>query len=218
MFMPLKSLPVGSISCGAVRRHDGAVMYIRDTSQGYGVVSRLFHWLMAVAIFGMFGLGVWMVRLDYYSPYYNAAPDFHRSFGILLLIALLVRWVWRAANPKPSAEGLTPLEQKISYAVHWGFYVLLLGLMISGYLITTPDGQPINVFGWFDVPSLVQMRGLEDRAGYVHRLVAYVVIALAAVHSLAALKHHYFDRSNVLRRMWSGPPRLTVNPKEENHL
>jgi cytochrome b561 len=45
-----------------------------------------------------------------------------------------------------------------------------------------------------------------------------VVIALAAVHSLAALKHHYFDRSNVLRRMWSGPPRLTVNPKEENHL
>jgi cytochrome b561 len=192
-------------------------MYIRDTSQGYGVVSRLFHWLMAVAIFGMFGLGVWMVRLDYYSPYYNAAPDFHRSFGILLLFALLVRWAWRAANPKPSADGLTPLEQKISYTVHWGFYVLLLGLMISGYLITTPDGQPIDVFGWFDVPSLVQMRGLEDRAGYVHRLVAYVVIALAVVHSLAALKHHYFDRSNVLRRMWLGPPRLAANPKEEHH-
>jgi cytochrome b561 len=193
-------------------------MYIRDTSQGYGVVSRLFHWLMAVAIFAMFGLGVWMVRLDYYSPYYNAAPDFHRSLGILLLLALLVRWIWRAANPKPSADGLTPLEQKISYAVHWGFYVLLLALMISGYLITTPDGQPIDVFGWFDVPSLVQMRGLEDRAGYVHRLVAYAVIALAVVHSLAALKHHYFDRSNVLRRMWSGPPSLIVNSKEENHL
>lgn len=217
MLVPLKSRSVGSISCGAVRRHRGAIMYIRDTSQGYGVVSRLFHWLMAVAIFAMFGLGVWMVRLDYYSPYYNAAPDFHRSFGILLLFALLVRWAWRAANPKPSADGLTPLEQKISYAVHWGFYVLLLGLMISGYLITTPDGQPIDVFGWFDVPSLVQMRGLEDRAGYVHRLVAYVVIALAVVHSLAALKHHYFDRSNVLRRMWLGPPRLAANPKEENH-
>jgi len=217
VLVPLKSRSVGSISCGAVHRYRGAIMYIRDTSQGYGVVSRLFHWLMAVAIFGMFGLGVWMVRLDYYSPYYNAAPDFHRSFGILLLFALLVRWAWRAANPKPSADGLTPLEQKISYAVHWGFYVLLLGLMISGYLITTPDGQPIDVFGWFDVPSLVQMRGLEDRAGYVHRLVAYVVIALAVVHSLAALKHHYFDRSNVLRRMWLGPPRLAANPKEENH-
>ena len=193
-------------------------MYIRDTSQGYGVVSRLFHWLMAVAIFAMFGLGVWMVRLDYYSPYYNAAPDFHRGLGILLLLALLVRWIWRAANPKPSADGLTPLEQKISYTVHWGFYVLLLALMVSGYLITTPDGQPIDVFGWFDVPSLVQMRGLEDRAGYVHGLVAYAVIALAVVHSLAALKHHYFDRSNVLHRMWSGPPSLTVNSKEENHL
>ncbi len=66
-------------------------MYIRDTLQGYGIVSRLFHWSMAIAIIGMFALGVWMVTLDYYSPYYNAAPNFHRSLGILLLIALLVR-------------------------------------------------------------------------------------------------------------------------------
>lgn len=206
------------MSCEAEQRRHGPLMYIRDTSEGYGVVSRLFHWLMAVAIFGMFALGVWMVGLDYYNPYYNAAPDFHRSFGILLLGALLVRWVWRAANPKPSAGGLTPLEQKISYAVHWGFYVLLLALMVSGYLISTPEGRPIDVFGWFDVPSIVQVRGLEDGAGYIHRLVAYAVIALAAVHSLAALKHHYFDRSNVLRRMWSGPPSLGENPKKEHHL
>src|SRR6476660_9221167 len=97
---------------------DGVVMYIRDTSEGYGIVSRLFHWLMAIAIFAMFGLGLWMVRLDYYSPYYNAAPEFHRSFGMLLLFALLVRWLWRAANPKPLTDELSPLEQKTSYAVH----------------------------------------------------------------------------------------------------
>jgi cytochrome b561 len=192
-------------------------MNIRDTSSGYGIVSRLFHWLMAVAIVGMFVLGLWMVTLDYYSPYYNAAPDFHRSFGILLLIALLVRWLWRATNPKPEPVGLSPLEQKASRAVHWGFYVLLLALMISGYLITTPDGQPIDVFGWFSVPSLIQMRGLEDQAGYVHRIVAYVVIALAVVHSAAALKHHFVDKSEILTRMWSGPPRPATNPEEEDH-
>lgn len=192
-------------------------MEIRDTSRGYGIVSRLFHWLMAAAIFGMFALGVWMVTLDYYSPYYNAAPNIHRSVGILLLIALLARWLWRATNPKPELGELSPLEKKLSYTVHWGFYVLLLALSISGYLISTPDGQPIDVFGWFEVPSMIKMPGLESKAGYVHRVIAYIVIAFAIVHTLAALKHHYVDKSRILSRMWSGSPRPAINPEEEKH-
>jgi cytochrome b561 len=192
-------------------------MYVRDTLQGYGMISRWFHWIMAVAIVAMFALGVWMVTLDYYSPYYNAAPDFHRSAGILLLIALCIRWLWRMTNVKPHSEDLTPFEKKASYATHWGLYGLLLVLMISGYLISTPDGQPIDVFGWFDVPSIVKARGLETSAGYVHRVVAYAVIALAALHTLAALKHHFIDKSEILNRMWSGPPRSATNPEEEDH-
>lgn len=189
-------------------------MNFRDTSDGYGIVSRLFHWLMAAAIFAMFGLGLWMVRLDYYSPYYNAAPEFHRSFGMLLLFALLVRWLWRATNPKPVSHDLTPLEQKASYAVHWGFYILLLALMVSGYLISTLDGRPVDVFGWFSVPSILQMRGLEDRAGDVHRIVAYAVIVLAVIHTAAALKHHFVDKSSILKRMWLGPPSRSI-PREK---
>ncbi len=192
-------------------------MLIRDTSEGYGIVSRLFHWLMAIAIFAMFVLGLWMVRLDYYSPYYNSAPDLHRSVGMILLFVLLVRWIWRATNPKPSDAELSPLEQKASYIVHWGFYVLLLALLISGYLISTPDGDPISVFGWFDVPSLIQMRGLESRAGYVHRILAYATIALATVHGLAALKHHYVDKSSILTRMWSGPPSQSATSERGKH-
>jgi cytochrome b561 len=192
-------------------------MNIRDTPDGYGIISRLFHWLMAFAIFAMFGLGLWMVRLDYYSPYYNAAPEFHRSSGMLLLFALLVRWIWRAANPKPVSDDLTPLEQKASYAVHWGFYILLLVIMVSGYLISTLDGRPIDVFGWFSVPSIVQMRGLEDRAGDVHRIVAYAVIVLAVIHTVAALKHHFVDKSPILKRMWSGPPSRSIPPEKEMH-
>ncbi len=193
-------------------------MLIRDTSEGYGVVSRLFHWLMAIAIFAMFILGLWMVRLDYYSPYYNSAPDIHRSVGMVLLFALILRWLWRASNPKPSDAELSPLEQKASYAVHWGFYALLLALMVSGYLISTSGGDPISVFGWFDVPSLIHARGLETPAGTVHRILAYAVIALAAVHALAALKHHFIDKSSIMSRMWSGPvksPRTSEKEKPQ---
>ena len=181
-------------------------MLVRDTSEGYGIVSRLFHWLMAIAIIAMFVLGVWMVGLDYYSPYYNSAPDIHRSVGMLLLFALIVRWLWRAVNVKPSDAELSPVEKTAARAVHWGFYLLLLALLVSGYFISTAGGEPISVFGWFNVPSIFQMRGLESRAGYIHKILAYGVIALAAVHTLAALKHHYVDKTAVLKRMWSGPP------------
>ena len=180
-------------------------MIFKDTASGYGIVSRLFHWLMAIAIFAMFGLGWWMVGLDYYSPYYHSAPDLHRSVGIVLLIALALRMLWRMSNVKPDDTELTPFERKASRLVHLGFYPLLLALMLSGYFISTPNGQAIDVFGLFSVPSIVQQKGLADLAGLVHRILAYTVMAVAGVHTIAALKHHYSGESAILTRMWSGP-------------
>jgi len=183
-------------------------MIMRNTVTGYGLVSRLLHWLMALAIVAMFGLGIWMVGLDYYNPYYHSAPDLHKAVGILLLIALAVRFGWRLANVKPSNRSLTRLEQVASEVVHWGFYPLLLALMVSGYLMSTADGRPIDVFGLFSVPSPGENKGLEDAAGLAHEILAYVVMALATLHAAAALKHHVVDRDHTLARMWSGPPKI----------
>lgn len=181
-------------------------MHIRDTLAGYGVVSRVLHWTMALAIVAMFALGLWMVDLDYYSPYYHSAPDIHKSVGIILLIALAVRFAWRIGNVKPSDDDLSPLERAGARVVHWGFYPLLLALMVSGYLISTADGRPIDVFGLFSVPSPGENKGLEDAAGKVHEWLSYAVMAIAAVHTAGALKHHVIDRGRSLSRMWSGPP------------
>jgi cytochrome b561 len=181
-------------------------MLIRDSAAGYGLVSRLFHWLMALAIFGMFGLGLWMTGLDYYSPYYHSAPELHKGIGILILVALVVRFLWRQLNVRPADDDLAPWERVVSRGVHRGFYLLLAALMVSGYLISTADGRPIDVFGWFKVPSLIEHKGMEDPAGLVHEILAYTVIALAVLHALGALKHHVLDRGSTLTRMWSGPP------------
>ena len=180
-------------------------MLVRDTASGYGIVSRLIHWLMAAAIFALFALGVWMVELDYSSPYYTSAPAIHKSTGMLLLFLLIPRFVWRLVNPKPDDHELSPFERKASHLVHWGFYPLLLALMVTGYLIPTSGGRPVDVFGWFAVPSLVSREGLADQAGLVHWYLAYVTIGLAGVHAAAALKHHFIDKSRILTRMWSGP-------------
>ncbi|MEI9901716.1 MAG: cytochrome b/b6 domain-containing protein [Hyphomicrobium sp.] len=120
---------------------------------------------MALAIVGMYGLGLWMVDLDYYSPYYRSAPDIHRSVGMLLLFLLVARFGWRLFNVRPADDDLSAIERIASRIVHWGFYPLLLALMLSGYLMSTADGRPIEVFDWFAVPALIHDKGMEKTAG-----------------------------------------------------
>lgn len=180
-------------------------MRITDSTNNYGLVTWVLHWGMFLAIVALFGLGLWMVGLDYYSPYYNSAPDIHRSVGMLLLFALVFRLAWRLINRKPSDAELSRIERIAAHAVHWGFYPLILALLVTGYLISTAKGEPVSVFGWFSVPATLQLPGQEDTAGYIHWLLAWLTIVLAAVHALAALKHHYLDKSRILTRMWSGP-------------
>ena len=183
-------------------------MLMRDTTAGYGLVSRLFHWITALVIFGLFGLGVWMVGLGYYDPYYTTAPHWHKSVGMLLAFALVARFVWRVVNVKPSDDGIAPLERILARVAHWSFYVLLFAIVVTGYLMSTADGRPIHVFDWFAIPSPGTNPGLESTAGAVHVWLSYAVMALAAVHTLAALKHHFYDRKPSLTRMWSGPPQV----------
>jgi cytochrome b561 len=157
---------------------------------------------MAVAVFALFALGWWMVGLDYYSPYYQSAPDLHRSAGILMSLALGLRIGWRLMNVKPVDDQLTPVERVASCVVHRAFYFLLLILMVSGYFISTADGRAIDVFGWFTVPAAAVVPGLEDASGLVHAWSAYAVMALAVLHSAAALKHRFWDESRNGHRMW----------------
>ena len=180
-------------------------MPIRDTTAGYGLPTRIVHWLMAVAIVGMYVLGLWMVDLNYYSPYYRSAPDLHRSVGMLLLAA--ARRPLRLAPLQRQAERRRAVRLRAFTAtiVHWGFYPLLFALMVSGYLMSTADGRPIEVFDWFSVPALMHDKGMEKTAGEIHELLADITMVLVLLHAAAALKHHFLDRSRVLARMWSGP-------------
>ncbi len=70
-------------------------MQLRNSPSRYGVVSIILHWGVALAVFGLFGLGLWMVGLDYYSPWRKAGPDLHKSIGLVLLAVMLLRVVWR---------------------------------------------------------------------------------------------------------------------------
>ncbi|WP_237055504.1 cytochrome b [Microbulbifer sediminum] len=178
-------------------------MAARNSEQQYGWVAIGLHWLMAPAVIGMFALGWWMRQLSYYDPWYRQAPEIHKGIGILLLALLLVRLLWKALNPHPGELPGTPRWQALTArAAHAGLYLLLLAIMISGYLISTADGRAISVFGWFEVPATLQgLANQEDLAGEVHEVLAWTLMALVTLHALAALKHHFIDRDDTLRRI-----------------
>ncbi|SFR52719.1 cytochrome b561 [Marinobacter daqiaonensis] len=178
-------------------------MQLRTSDKRYGAVDMTFHWLVAVAVFALFGLGYWMVGLSYYNEWYRLAPHIHRSVGILLFGVILLRLLWRLVEIKPSPMASHSRFEVISARIaHATLYVLMLGAMISGYLISTADGSSIDVFGWFQVPSVTgRVERMEDVAGEVHYWATWALVVLAGIHGLAALKHHLFDRDDTLRRM-----------------
>lgn len=176
---------------------------LKNTSTDYGWIAIGLHWLVAVTAIGLFALGLWMVDLDYYDPWYRRAPDIHRATGILLGLVVISRLLWRLFTITPDPEpGLSYFERVAARFVHWLFYGLLILLVVSGYLISTADGRPIDVFGLFAVPATVSgIEGQADVAGDVHWAVALALIGLACLHATAALKHHFFDRDRTLKRM-----------------
>ncbi|MBC3335537.1 cytochrome b [Pseudomonas [fluorescens] ATCC 17400] len=178
-------------------------MQLRNTSTRYGWVSIVIHWSVALVVFGLFGLGLWMVGLDYYSMWRKDAPDLHKSIGITLFAVMLVRIVWRLLSPPPPALASYSRMTRIGAAFGHAFlYLGLFAVMIAGYLISTADGVGIPVFGLFEIPAVVS--GLPDQAdvaGLVHLYLAWVLVVFAGLHGVAAFKHHFIDRDATLVRM-----------------
>lgn len=175
----------------------------KNNQQQYGVLSKTIHWLSAVSVFSLFALGYWMVDLDYSSQWYQLAPHWHESVGVLLLIISFFRLFWRRIAGSPAAiTSHSAIEKKASSTVKFILYLGLFSVLFSGYLITSANEKPIAVFDWFNVtPIVLAIKNQEDIAGMVHFYVAYGLVCIAILHALAALKHHFIDKDSTLKRM-----------------
>jgi len=174
-----------------------------NSTEHYGLVTILLHWLIAMVILGLFGLGLYMAELSYYDPLGNILPFVHISVGMLLVPVLIFGIIWKLINPGPTPlAGTTALEQALVKLVHHLLTLLIAAILISGYLITTAKGVGASVFDIISVPSTIT--GIPEQeyyAGLTHQYLTYGLIALVVLHTVAALKHHFINRDNTLRRM-----------------
>jgi cytochrome b561 len=181
---------------------------LKNTNSSYGSVAKFLHWLIALVILinftiaftGMelkaepretlFGLG----KFDWYG--------LHKSFGILVIVLVLIRILWRLVNVQPTLNA-SRLIKIASRSVHIGLYLLLIGLPLGGYLMSSFAGYPTSFFGLFTLPNLVEPNAeLAKTFNYFHtELFANIFLGLIAIHILGALVHHFIFKDNTLRRI-----------------
>lgn len=180
------------------------VMQWKNNTTHFGLIAVVLHWLVALTVFSLFGLGLWMTGLDYYDNWYKQGPTLHKSIGVLLFLTVIARLGWRLITPPPAAlSNHKPWETRLAHMAHLLLYLLLITIMVSGYLISTADNRSVDVFGWFSIPATItSIPEQEDVAGLVHLILASSVIGLASLHAAAALKHHFIDNDRTLKRIF----------------
>lgn len=188
-------------------------MALRNTTEGWGWLARALHWAIAAIIVFMLAVGFYMAEIvtDVYEQF--ALVQIHKSWGFTAFALALIRVLWRLANPAPPMPDHMPSwERTAAHLGHLALYVLMFAMPLSGWLMASASelqelyGIRNMVFGLFELPDPFQPgdKGLEDLFGAIHFWCALALTAVLAVHAGAALKHHFVDRDNVLRRMVRG--------------
>jgi cytochrome b561 len=175
----------------------------------YPLVLRLLHWLMAICILGLIGLGIYMTPFESRSV---AESDrlyyWHKSFGILVLLLLPLRLILRhslRARLPQLPVGLPATERALAKGAKLALYVLMLAVPFIGWLHSSayPFSSGVHFFV-VDMPDLVaKSASLAATTVKIHRTLAYILLGVVVLHIAGAIKHRLFDRQNdVLPRMY----------------
>jgi cytochrome b561 len=177
----------------------------------YSFIARLLHWVLALALVGMFAVGLYMADLPF-SPERLKLYNWHKWAGVVVLTLSLLRLLWRVAHRPPELPALIELampnwQRRAHHATHAALYVLFFAVPLLGWAYSSAAGFPIVVFGLWQLPDFVPIsESLADTLKLLHKFSAFGLAALVLLHVAGALKHQLIDRDGLLYRMGWGKP------------
>jgi len=176
-------------------------MTLRNTTQRWGAVAQLFHWLIVALILVQVWLAVRADDLTGMGKLRELAK--HKSVGITILMLVILRLLWRSQNPHPPLpDNLKPYERSLARFTHGALYTLLFAIPLSGWTMSSARGFPVSWFGFFTLPDLVpKNHTLYEWLVMTHLTLVCVLGVIVALHVAGALKHHFVHKDDVLRRM-----------------
>ena len=184
------------------------------TIQRYTGVAKTLHWLIGPMILISLGTGLYMVELKL-SPAKLQLYSWHKWAGVTIFALVLIRCVWRLTHtPPPLPVSLPHWQRLAAEAAHYVLYALMIAIPLTGWLMSSAKGFQTVYFGELvptqsivlrlarSIPDLLaKSKELGDTLNMVHRYLNYTMIAIIAAHIGAALKHHFIDKDDILRRM-----------------
>jgi cytochrome b561 len=180
------------------RRRDGRV-----AEPSYHPAAQALHWVTALAVLGMLGVGLWMTGLPLgFTKLY--AYTWHKWVGLVVLVLTAGRLLWRWRHPPPPLPAAVVRWQAVLAPIaHWALLVLLLAMPISGWLMSSAAGVSVFWFGYIPLPDLVPRDpALFDALRTTHYILSRLLIAVLVLHVAAVVHHDVLRRDGVFRRMW----------------
>ena len=168
----------------------------------YTAVAQALHWIIAGLVATQFTLA-WIADDLPLGMHKLVLLARHKSFGMTVLLLAVLRLGWRLFNPAPALPArMSRIERFLARATHVAFYVFLFEMPLTGWLMSSAKNYSVSWFGLFTWPNLI---GPNERAFQIlketHQLSSNVLFAIVILHVLAALKHHFWNKDDVLKRM-----------------
>jgi len=160
------------------------------------------HWLIALAIFANLALGFYVSDLPF-SPQRIRLISYHKWMGVTIFLFAVIRAFWRLTHKPPALPDSIPRwQQMASAAAHGLLYLLIVIVPLSGWFYSSAAGVPVMYFGVIRLPDLIGAdKALAANLKELHEALNFILIAVVILHVLAALKHHFMDRDEILVRM-----------------
>ena len=174
----------------------------RDEKTRYDAVAQSFHWLIAALIVVQFALA-WDADDLPLGLRKLALLARHKSFGMTVLMLAVLRLAWRWSHRPPALpKSMTPVEVRLAQLTHVAFYGLLFAMPLSGWLMSSAKSYSVSWFGLFTWPDLIaKNEPAFNLLRETHEVLGWGLLAIATLHVLAALKHHFWNKDGVLLRM-----------------
>ncbi len=175
----------------------------------YGLTAIVLHWLLAIALIGLFAVGVYMTGLPF-SPQRLKLYNWHKWAGVTILALSLLRLLWRLTHQPPAlppamAQAMPRWQHWAHHGTHHALYGLFFAVPLLGWAYSSAAGFSIVLFGVLPLPDFVATdKALAETIKPWHEVSAYVMAGLVLLHVAAALKHQLIDRDGLIGRMWPG--------------
>ena len=174
----------------------------RQPIRRYGAMAQGLHWVIAALIVTQFVLASMADDLPI-GMHKLALLARHKSVGMTVLMLAVIRLAWRLFHKPPALpSAMKNYEVALAKITHVLFYVLLFAVPVTGWLMSSAKGYTVSWFNLFSWPNLIP----KDEAAFKilrsrHEMVATILFWVAILHILAALKHHFVNKDDVLKRM-----------------